>query len=332
MEREVQSLPLASFEQTAQRDSTSVIELLQSMQNDYQHAKRQLEQVYRIFDEREALVEKQIRSAIDTVDSRSNLRRTTCLWIYCLGSFEVRCSSGKVEHWRSLKAKSLLKFMISQRRGTVPRDVLIETLWPNTDPDLANNNLKAAVYALRQALSPVFEDRNGVSLIITVDGNYMINQEVELWVDAEEFECHWSAARYLEKQGNKAGAVREYEAADRLYRGDHLEDDLYEEWTLLRREALKDTYLTILGKLGDYSMEASDYESAIIYCQKIITKDSCREDAYRRLMRSYSRLGQRNRAIQWYKLCDKTIRTELDLPPDHRTTALYNQLLNDEPI
>ena len=88
----------------------------------------------------------------------------------------------------------------------------------------------------------------------------------------------------------------------------------------------------ILGKLADHSIETTDYESGIIYCQKILNRDRCREDAYRRLMRCYGRLGQRNRALRWYEICRQTIRTELDTDPDRETTLLYQQLLEDHPI
>jgi len=223
---------------------------------------------------------------------------------------------------------------VAERQGKVslPVDVLMETLWPDCDPQSASNNLKAAIHGLRQTLSQLFGNKESFPYVHFLQGSYLMNPQVELWVDVENFEQHWTRGRHLEKADNLTEAVREYELAEALYRGDYLEDEPYEEWTLLRREALKDTYVTILGKLADRSMETNDYESCIIYCQKILAKDSCREDAYQRLMRCYSRLGRRNRALRWYEICRRTIQAELDTTPDHETTALYHRLLRDEPI
>ena len=151
-------------------------------------------------------------------------------------------------------------------------------------------------------------------------------------MDVEEFERHWLAGRLLEREGKQDDAVREYRMAEALYRGDYLEEEPYEEWALLRRESLKDTYLIILGKLADRSMDSGDYEDCILYCQKIMTKDPCREDAYRRLMRCYSRLGRKNRALRWYQICKKTIQVELDITPDEETNSLYQKVLKNEPI
>ncbi len=127
-------------------------------------------------------------------------------------------------------------------------------------------------------------------------------------------------------------ANAEFEKAEALYRGDYLEDDPYEEWTLLRRKSLKDTYLIIPGKLAGFSACTSDYESCIHYSQKILAKDPCREDTYRRLMYCYAKLGQRNRALRWYEICRKTSRAELDAEPENETTELYNRILKDEDL
>ena len=73
-------------------------------------------------------------------------------------------------------------------------------------------------------------------------------------------------------------------------------------------------------------------DEALVRAQKILDKDSCHEEAYRRLIRCYVRLGQRHRAQQWYNLCVATLKRELDSMPDRETISLYHQLLNQEHI
>lgn len=317
----------------AREQSQVTIELLHTVQSDYQRARKQLEEICSTFNERENMAGKQLRIALESARQTKHQHRQSeamCLRVYCLGSFEVHLGYRQVEHWSSLKAKSVLKYLIAQRRRPVSKDVLMEALWAGCSPGSANSNLKAAVHALRRTLSSLSNEGNGFPYILFLEGNYLISPKVTLLVDDEEFERHWMVGRQLEREGKLAEAVREYTLAEALYRGDYLEDDVYEEWTLLRREALKDTYLAILGKLAEHSVQAADYRSCINYCQKILAKDPCCEEGYRQLMCCYSRLGQRNRALQWYMLCERTIRTELDIPPEPQTVALYHQLLNGE--
>jgi DNA-binding SARP family transcriptional activator len=343
-----------------------LIKLLQIVQSDYSKAKRQLEEVYEVFSHRETTVNDQIqtvlraggtvtqlsrgREAVQDVDDDVASRQVLAappqtlvsgsavsFRVYCLGRFELYSGQKKVDQWRSLKAKSLLKFLVAHRGRYIPNDVLMEALWPGYPPEAASNNLKVAVYALRQTISysglePGRNNKNGFMLLLFADGRYTLNPEMELRVDVEEFQQRWATGRRLEKEGKYAEAISEYQLAEKLYRGDYLEDDLYEDWTLLQREALKDIYLTILIRLAEDSFRQTDFQGCIAYCQKILAKDSCREDAYRELMRCYSRLGQRHRALRWFELCAQTMKRELGVAPENQTTDLYQRLLRQEQI
>lgn len=340
----------------------NAIQLLKQLQVDCRLAKNELQEVSWRFSEREAMASKQLQIAFEALDkavaagdgssniaSRQesqvpslasedagpvpNLQLSRpSLEVYCLGRFQVRVGWKRIEHWRSNKAKSLLKYLIATQGQTATKDALMEALWPGCEPSLANNNLKATVRSLRQTLSLAHGLDNYFAWVLFLDGSYSMNLEADLWVDLEQFEYHWRAGRELERDGKVIEATGEYKTAEALYKGDYLEDDLYEEWTSLRREALKDVYLAMLGKLAEHSMQMTDYQACIAYCQRILAKDQCREDAYRQLMRCYSQLGQRNRAIGWYRVCESTIKNELDVCPDRHTIGLYQKLLNDEDI
>ena len=108
------------------------------------------------------------------------------------------------------------------------------------------------------------------------------------------------------------------------------EEDLYEDWPILQREGLNDTYLIILDRLSRHYLPHKQYSTCIQLCQKMLSKDDCREDAHRRLMRCYSQQGQRNLALRQYQLCVEALADVLDVPPMPETTALYKQIRNGE--
>lgn len=248
------------------------------------------------------------------------------LEIRCFGRFEVARGGVPIEHWRRGKAKTLLKHLVV-RRQPVPRDVLIDLLWPDADPQVAVNGLRVTLHALRQALTAGDPRRPGeVEYVIFEGGNYGLNPAVDLWVDAEEFSRHFVAGLSAERRGELAGAVRHFERAEEMYRDDYLLEDLYEDWTLVRREELKDQYLMVLTKLADACLLEGDADGCIVRCHKILQKDACREDAYRRLMQCYHQLGQRSQAIHWFMLCDRTLRQELEVAPAEQTIELYQRI------
>jgi two-component SAPR family response regulator len=336
------------------------IRLLELIEKDYQGARKQLESLGRTLGEREALVSQRIQnvkvssrnsSSLCLLSYQSNTTRNQLgtailgiirpdnvipellrLEIHCLDGFQVSFGRERVERWESIKAKSLLQYLMTKPRKSITKEELMEALWPDCDPKVSSNNLKAAMHGLRQTFNTLLKKERNFPYIVFNQGSYQISPEILLWLDVEQFELHWETGRRLQSAGKQDEAIREFRLAEELYKGDYLADEPYEEWTLLRREALHDIYLNILSKLADNYLQKADHENCIVYCFKILDKDNCREDAYQRIMRCHSRLGLRNRALQWYEICRKTIEAELDTEPDQATKSLYRQLLNNTPI
>jgi DNA-binding SARP family transcriptional activator len=219
--------------------------------------------------------------------------------------------------------------MVANRDRSIAKDILMDLLWRDSPPGAARNNLNVALYGLRQALRATRPD---FAHILFEDGHYSLNPEMDVWVDAEEFARRAQAGRAFEREGQLVEAVREYEIAEGLYQGDLLEEDLYEDWPIARREGLKDTYLGILDRLGRIYLEQQRYANCIHVCHKTLACDSCREDAHRRLMRCYSRQGQRNLALRQYHLCAETLEQVLDVSPMPETARLYQRLCRGESV
>jgi DNA-binding SARP family transcriptional activator len=241
--------------------------------------------------------------------------------VHLLGPFQVEMPGRSYGPGVPGQARTVLEFLISQGRRPTPKDALLELLWPESDPDTAASRLRVVMHTLRKTI-PGTGYGSG-DLVIMSGNNFMLNPQAPMWVDVEEFERHWLAGWRLARAGRSVEALHEYEQAEALYRGDYLEDEPYADWTLLRREALRDAYASILSLLAIMSLKAGDYVGCTIWAQKLLAQDSCREDAYRLLMTSHQRLGQSSRATYWYNLCVWSLKRELGIEPSIETQELY---------
>ncbi len=199
----------------------------------------------------------------------------------------------------------------------------MDVFWPDADVENARRNLHQAIYSLRQALRQVQPD---FQVILFESDHYQINLDLSLWLDFEEFERHVKAGRRLESAGKTAEAMAEYIRAEELYRGDFLEEDLYEDWAGLQRERIRAEYLDLADILSAHYVQQSDYAAAISLCRKILEKDKCHEKAHRRLMHCYQAMGQTSMAVRQYQLCVKTLETELDVAPSAETQMLFKNI------
>ena len=80
-----------------------------------------------------------------------------------------------------------------------------------------------------------------------------------------------------------------------LYAGELLPEDRYEDWTISRRERLREMFLALLLDHADVLERAGDDVAAIEALRRIVVIDPAHEDARAGLMRLYARSGRRQR-------------------------------------
>lgn len=243
--------------------------------------------------------------------------------VYCLGPFRVYLQDTLIEEWLSLKGLTILKYLAAQNPKPAAKDILIDLLWPESDPEAGRRNLHQAVYALRQTLR---QYDASFPYIKFHNDSYLLNPAIDLWIDALEFGQRVDAGRRLLQEGRLKAAITEFGAAEGLYQGSFLEEDRYEEWTSRRRRQLRALYLQIADRLSDYYQDQGQFGAAVTLCQKALRQDDCHEAAHQHLMACYLALGQRHLALRQYRLCVQKLQAELDLPPSSETQALYQQI------
>jgi DNA-binding SARP family transcriptional activator len=130
----------------------------------------------------------------------------------------------------------------------------------------------------------------------------------------------------LEEQ-DAAKAIHALEKGLALYKGDYMPDRRYQDWSIEERERLQVLYLRGGEKLAKLYQQEQRYEASIHWCEQILEKDCCWEEAYRLLMLCHSTLSNRNQAIKWYQKCCRVLERELGVKPMAATTRMYESLL-----
>jgi DNA-binding SARP family transcriptional activator len=250
------------------------------------------------------------------------------LAVHLLGPLQVTANDVPVEDWSSGRYRSLFGYLVTHRQPWPKRDVLMDVFWPESEPRASRNSLNVTMHGLRRLLRTASD----ATVIEYTAGLYRLHPDVRLWLDTDEFETRVSHARRLDDEGDASRATDEYEVAAALYQGDFLEEDPYEEWAAPIRERLRLTYLDALGKLARLHFTAGRYAACAGLCQRIIGLDPCREDAHRRLMRCYSRQGQRHLALLQYRACARALASDLGVGPDRATTELQARIRRNEPV
>ena len=218
--------------------------------------------------------------------------------------------------WTRRNARALLLLLLATPRHRLPRDRVLDLLWPEAPPETALNALRVALHTLRRVLEPDLRDGRA-SAYIERGNAVALRDEIDLWVDADIFETSLAGAA--------AAPIAERPAMLRralaLYEGDLLADELDADWPVARREQLRRRWRDAVLSLARMDLERASLESVPVL-EQVLGADPTDEPAHRSLMRVFAAAGRRDEALRQYTRCVAVLRDELDAAPDAETVAL----------
>ncbi|MFZ3045182.1 MAG: BTAD domain-containing putative transcriptional regulator, partial [Desulfatirhabdiaceae bacterium] len=212
------------------------------------------------------------------------------LFISCLGPFHLRIGLREISswNWHSLSATRLFKFLILKiDNGFIPKDVLMEWLWPETDPIAGRNRFHVALSALRKILEPELKRGMSSAYIVRQKDAYRLEIGSNGQIDFKEFlfECEMADQQMM---GNETEALPRFLQAESIYKGPLFEEDPFEDVFIPDRDRLQNRYLHVLRTIIHQLEQQEKWTGCIRYAEKYLTIDPCSEWTYGTIMRGYA--------------------------------------------
>ena len=212
------------------------------------------------------------------------------------------------------KANALLAYLALNPKQRCTRDRIATLLWSDRGEEQARHSLRQALLSLRKAL-----DDESASILVS-DGDRLTLDPEAIAVDVQAFE-RLAASRTREA----------LEQAGALYVGDFLDgidvrSEGFEEWLAAERTRLRDLAADVLLRLTQIYMDGGEWDAAGEAAQRLLALDPSREEGHRILMRLYERTGRRSLALRQYRICEDSLRRELDAAPAPETDRLHAEI------
>lgn len=276
-----------------------------------------------------------LSSLLTTVDRRRVMSLTSGpvpLRIQCLGPLTVSVGSETIDVKALRKRKSgQLLVLLLAHDGPIPRDQLMDRLWPDLDGDAADTSLRVSLHHLRRLLEPHLGGRSRSRYIQAEGGLVWFSRHSEVRVDLDPFRTAMDRSEQEEMEGDTAAASASFEEACKYYRGDLCAEDPYAEALEELRASLRQRYLNALDWLGrHYWQEGQDPARAILYFKQRLGFDEAYEPAHQSLLRIYLENGQVANARQQYAACKEALARHLGVTPSRATESLLRLALTME--
>lgn len=238
-----------------------------------------------------------------------------------LGPLEVASDEGPI-NLGGPKPRLLVAILLAARGAVVSASSLAEDLWAGEPPASAAPTLQAYVSRLRGVLpAGVLQSEAG--------GYRLVPGPDEL--DADRFESGVAAARAARAVGDREQALRQFDAADRLWRGDAFPELADAPTSRPEAARLDELRLTAREERFELELEAGRHAEAVPELEAAARRHPLREGLHALLMLALYRSGRQTDALRAFQSARAYLAEHVGLDPGPELSRLEAAILSQDP-
>lgn len=248
------------------------------------------------------------------------------LRVYLTGGVALEQDGSRIEQAAlpGRQGRAALVYLVLARTRPVPRDELVDALWPQSVPPSVNTALSAVVSKLRSAFGGLAEGPHPE--LTSRNGCYELRLPAGAQIDLEVAVNRLDRAEGELRKGNMTAAWSAATVAAAILRRPLLPGD-DAPWLTAKRDELRNLLVRAYDCLVDIWLVRGDTTLAVALARDALELAPFRESGYRRLMRAHAAAGDRAEALRTYEQCRALLREELGVSPSAETQAVHRQLL-----
>jgi len=277
--------------------------------------------------------DKKVAAALKKALAHLQSRPPPPLKVKLLGDFVLRRGEQPVpdEAWQRPVVRRLFQYFALHRGKPLPRDRILDDLWPRSDPQKAWATFRTVYSRMRHVLEPHMRPKSP-SRYVAVEGDvYCFDPSGVVHVDTEAFEATVRHALSIVGEADVPPLPEDLLAA--LEGWEPLLPELpYEEWLLEARERLHGLYVEGCLYVAQSLLIRGRPREAIVWARRTVRAAPWLEEGYQALMRAHARQGQRGLALKTYGEAMEALRRELDVEPSPLTQWLAERLRQGKAI
>lgn len=249
------------------------------------------------------------------------------LRIYSLGHFSLFYGDEPIAEADGGMSKTwnLFKYLMTHREQAIPGEVITEVFWPGAAWQKSRHSLYNSIYRLRSILESDRSPYDSSSLFLIRDGMYSFNRHADYWLDAAEFEELCGRARDMGDEDEEA-AIKLYRKALRLYRGDYLAENFYDDWVKGAQNRYRSLYKKAVLESCDLLLEREVFGEVQEICRRALEVEPLDEDIQIRLIESLIEDGNLREAKGCYEQFSSLIYQESGILPSKKMRSLYQKI------
>jgi len=205
------------------------------------------------------------------------------------------------------KVLALLLLLITKPRMTATREEVMETLWPEIDPDAAINSLNQTVYFLRRVFEPEYQE--------DLSPGYVHQESDLVFLDPDLVDSMSRRCAKLVDEIDRSRTVDLVDALSETYVDRFAADFAYEDWAVDYRDWLHTGYLQIIETEIAQAIATGQYERGVRLARRALGVDPRLDSLGLSLLRLFKGSGAHAAAAEQYERYASLLRSEIGVEP-----------------
>lgn len=248
--------------------------------------------------------------------------RTADTDIQLLGRFAVRLEGHEIPpgDFGGRLVRTLVRLLLTRHGSAVPRDVIVEALWPGRPPMDPGANVDVLASRARRALQDP-------GRIVAASGGLCFVTGEHCQVDTERFLSRVRAGQEAAASNAWRVAHGEFQAALDGWSGEPLPEDAYAEWAQSYRRKLLRAHQDALEGAAEAALACGQPARAVIFAEHAVAEEPLRERATLLLAESLAASGDLAGALGVLRTLRERLAEELGVDPTGDVAGLELRIL-----
>lgn len=225
--------------------------------------------------------------------------------------------------WKKSKARLLFLMLVLANGKEIPRDQILDYLWPDMDEHRARNNFYVVWSAMKLALTPGAD--KGTPCVYTDNSRGVCKLATRL-VQSDIARFEGLVAR-LNSTSSSVEKLSLCEELAGIYLGELLPGDIYEDWFSSARDKYRVQFADAMLLASGLLHQRGEIPRALIMARRGLEEDPLREDLGQAALQLQIASGQRSAAIETFMNIKRRLCDELGIDPSAETVRLYERVL-----
>jgi ATP/maltotriose-dependent transcriptional regulator MalT/DNA-binding SARP family transcriptional activator len=190
------------------------------------------------------------------------------------------------------KVLALLALLLTKSKWTATREEVVDSIWPDQDPQSALNSLNQTVYFLRRVFETEYRE--------DLSPGYVQQDGETIWIDSELVDAR--SRRCLRLIRGLSGEPDDSAVLElaKEYQGRFAIDFAYEEWSSPFRDGLHAQYLRVMEQAVRSDIDSGQVSRGLLVAERVAEIEPDSEEIQLALIRVYQLAGAHAAAAESY--------------------------------